>query len=245
MKEIGTSMKKTVLSESVHYYEGVIEDFEKVIKTIEELREIGNLTDSQLWDTWTASDDKTFIYGESQVFDLDQINNMRQPYRDKMEFVYIAIMKAFYNVSKDYARAVGDLDDPRLFPVFNIKKYDTGMGMGAHYDQLDGDKTLRYSLVMYLNDDYEGGEISFKLSKYEDNNQVGPIDLDYLVATANNQIDFGVKPSAGSIIIFPSSAPHYHIAHTVKSGEKYMIPSHWIHNDMDMKRNSCGGPISN
>jgi hypothetical protein len=236
MKRIGINMKKNILHEKVYYYEDAIENFEEVMKTISELAEINSAENGRLWDTWTASDDKDFIYGETQTFDLAQINQMSEPYRSKMEYVYINIMKALYAVSKDYAESVGDHDEPRLFPVFNIKRYNTGASMGAHYDQLDGDKTLRYSLVMYLNEVPEGGEISFKLSDYEDHNQVVSPDLDYEVAVANNQIDFGVKPSAGSVIIFPSSAPYYHIAHTVKSGVKYMVPSHWIHNDMDMKK---------
>ena len=223
----------------VYYYEDAIENFEEVLKVINSLAKAVSSENALLWDDWTASDEKTFIYGETQVFDLNQINQMAEPHRSKMEYVYINIMKALYAVCKDYAESVGDKDEPRLFPVFNIKKYDTGASMGAHYDQLDGDKTLRYSLVMYLNDVPDGGEISFKLSEYEDHNQVVSPDLDYAVAVSKNQIDFGVKPSAGSVIIFPSSAPYYHIAHTVKSGVKYMIPSHWIHNDMDMRSGSC------
>lgn len=216
-------MKKNILHEKVYYYEDAIENFEEVMKTISELAEINSAENGRLWNTWTASDDKDFIYGETQTFDLAQINKMSEPYRSKMEYVYINIMKALYTVSRDYAESVGDHDDPRLFPVFNIKRYNTGASMGAHYDQLDGDKTLRYSLVMYLNEVPEGGEISFKLSDYEDHNQVVSPDLDYEVALAKNQIDFGVKPSAGSIIIFPSSAPYYHIAHTVKSGVKLSL----------------------
>jgi hypothetical protein len=236
MKGISINMKKNMLHEKVYYYEDAIENFQEVMDTISELTKINALEGGELWGKWTASDDKEFIYGETQTFDLAQINQMSEPYRSKMEYVYINIMKALYAVSKDYAESVGDSDDPRLFPVFNIKKYNTGASMGAHYDQLDGDKTLRYSLVMYLNDVPEGGEISFKLSDYEDHHQVVSPDLDYEVAVKNNEIDFGVKPSAGSVIIFPSSAPYYHIAHTVKSGVKYMIPSHWIHNDMDIKK---------
>jgi hypothetical protein len=232
-------MKTTVLNEKVYYYEDAIENFDEVMKTIEELTELDKQDGANLWVDWTASNDKEFIYGETQTFDLNQINQKPEPYRSKMEYVYIHIMQAFYNVCKDYAKAIGDPDEPRLFPVFNIKKYKTGASMGAHYDQLDGDKTLRYSLVMYLNEVPDGGEISFKLSEYEDHNQVVSPDQDYNVALENNQIDFGVKPSAGSVIIFPSSAPYYHIAHTVKSGFKYMVPSHWIHNDMELKKGSC------
>jgi hypothetical protein len=239
MKKTGIKMKKTILNKSVYYYESAIDNFDEVMNAISEITKMNIIEGGKLWDKWTASDDKDFIYGETQIFDLDQINKMKDPYRSKMEYVYINIMKSLYAVCRDYAKSVEDHDEPRLFPVFNIKKYDTGASMGAHYDQLDGDKTLRYSLVMYLNDNYEGGEISFKMSDYEDNNMLEIIDFDYEIAKNKNQIDFGVKPSAGSVIIFPSSAPYYHIAHTVKSGSKYMIPSHWIHNDMDMKKGSC------
>jgi hypothetical protein len=236
-------MKKHVLNEMVHYYEDAVNNFDDVMKAIQELNDLGPTDTIPLWEDWTASNDKTFIYGETQSFDLNQIRNMDEPYRTKSEFIYLNIMQSLYDVCRDYAKSVGDMDEPRLFPVFNIKKYNTGVGMGAHYDQLDGDKTLRYSLVMYLNDDCEGGEISFKLSDYEDHNKVISPDLDYSVAVNNNQIDFGVKPKAGSVIIFPSSAPYYHIAHRVKSGVKYMVPSHWIHNNMDMRDGSCGSEL--
>lgn len=231
-------MKKQILHDMVYYYEDAVENFDQVMQTIKELDELGAVAGTPLWQDWTSSNDKTFIYGETQAFDLNQIRTLEEPFRSKAEYVYVNIMKSFYNVCRDYAEAIGDMDEPRLFPVFNIKKYNTGASMGAHYDQLDGDKTLRYSLVMYLNDDCGGGEISFKLSDYEDHNKVVSPDLDYDVAVKNNEIDFGVKPSAGSVIIFPSSAPYYHIAHTVKSGVKYMVPSHWIHNNMDM-RDGC------
>lgn len=228
-------MKKTILQEKVYYYEDAIENFDEVIQTIKELAEDSNPEGVKLWNTWTASDDKDTIYGENQNFDLDIINQMPEPYKSKMKYIHFNIMKAFYDVSKDYAESIGDPDEPRLFPVFNIKKYNTGASMGPHYDQLDGNKTLRYSLVMYLNDVPEGGEISFKLSEYKDHERTVSPDLDYNIAVKNNEIDFGVKPSAGSVIIFPSSDPYYHTAHTVKSGVKYMVPSHWIHNDMDMR----------
>jgi hypothetical protein len=238
MKRIGINMKKTILHEKVYYYEDAIENFDEVIQAIAELAEEDGPKGVKLWSVWTASDDKDTIYGENQNFDLDIIDQMSEPYKSKMKYIHANIMKAFYDVSKDYAESVGDPDEPRLFPVFNIKKYNTGASMGAHYDQLDGNKTLRYSLVMYLNDVPEGGEISFKLSEYTNHEQVISPDLDYNVAVKNNEIDFGVKPSAGSVVIFPSSAPYYHTAHTVKSGVKYMVPSHWIHNDMEMKSDS-------
>jgi hypothetical protein len=228
-----TQMKKEILHEKVYYYENGVKNFEELMKNIHELDEIDN---PQPWENWTASNDKDFIYGKTMSFDKNQIGQMEDPYKSRMTYIFDTIMESFYDVSKDFATSIGDNDEPRLFPVFNIKKYRSGIGMGAHFDQLDGDQTLRYSLVMYLNDDFEGGEISFKLSDYKNIGEFPSPDLDYDVAVSKNEIDFGLKPKSGSIIIFPSSAPYHHTAHIVKTGFKYMVPSHWIHNNMELNR---------
>jgi len=225
-------MNKEILEEKVYYYPDGVKNFTELMSTIDQVDLIENESQSSLWLDWTASNDKSFIYGVTKTFDLNQINTLEEPLKSKMAFIYNTVTESFYDVCKDYAEAMGDNDEPKLFPTFNIKKYQAGIGMGSHYDQLDGDKTLRYSLVMYLNDDFEGGEISFVMSPYEDVRSAPSPSLDYDIALANNEIAFGVKPKAGSIIIFPSSAPYYHTAHIVKTGFKYMVPGHWIHNDM-------------
>jgi hypothetical protein len=225
-------MKKEILEKKVYYYPDGVKNFTELMSTIDEIDLIEIKTHSSSWLEWTASNEKSCVYGVTKIFDLDQINRLEEPLKSKMYFIYNTITESFYDVCKDYAKAMGDSDEPRLFPTFNIKKYKAGVGMGSHYDQLDGDKTLRYSLVMYLNDDFEGGEISFIMSPYKDVRLTPQPNIDYDIAVADNQIAFGVKPKAGSIIIFPSSAPYYHTAHTVKTGFKYMVPAHWIHNDM-------------
>lgn len=230
-------MNKVMLENKIYYYEDGVKNFEKVMQTIDELDALDKEYSIETWLDWSASNDKTFIYGKTKTFDIGQINNIviDPEYKEKMSYIYENIMQSFYDVSADYAKTIGDNDEPRLFPTFNIKKYNAGIGMGSHFDQLDGDKTLRYSLVMYLNDDFDGGEISFFLSDYEDVSKVPAPELDYEEALAKGQIQFGIKPKAGSIIIFPSAAPYYHTAHLVKSNFKYMVPSHWIHNDMELR----------
>ena len=105
--------------------------------------------------------------------------------------------------------------------------------MGSHFDQLQGDTSLRYSFVLYLNDEYEGGEISFKMVDYKNNIMEKPwIEIDYDEALKLKQFDVGIKPKANSVVIFPSSSPYFHTAHLVKTGFKYMVTGHWIHNDM-------------
>jgi len=73
----------------------------------------------------------------------------------------------------------------------------------AHYD--GGPSTRRWvSAIIYLNDDYEGGELEF--------------------------VNFNVKikPKLGSLLIFPSNYAYSHIAHPVITGTKYAIVT-WIH----------------
>jgi len=247
MKGINTNMNKEILDPKVYYYTDAIENFDTFINTLKELDSMDSddISKVNVWQNWTSSNDKDFIYGETKTFDINAIKNFGGIVSEKSQYIYNAVMNALYNVCKDYAESLGDFDEPRLFPTFNIKKYYTGMAMGAHFDQLDGDKTLRYSLVMYLNDDCEGGEISFQLKDYSGgwNSKDGwvhgapAVELDYDLAVANNTIDFGIKPKANSVIIFPAEAPYFHTAHTVKSGVKYMVPGHWIHNDMNLNRN--------
>jgi hypothetical protein len=239
-------MNRNILGEKVYYYTDSIEDFDLFMKTLQDLDSMESLGggDVNLWKSWTSSNDVNFIYGQTKTFYLEAIQDFKNEIGAKSEYIYNSIMKTFYDVCKDYALCLGDGDEPRIFPTFNIKKYDAGMAMGSHFDQLDGDKTLRYSMVMYLNDDYDGGEISFQLRDYSggwtstDGWLIGAqsVDLDYETAIKNKSIDFGIKPKANSVIIFPADAPYFHTAHTVKSGFKYMVPGHWIHNNMDFHR---------
>lgn len=233
-------MNLEILEKNVYYYTDAIEDFETFKKNLKDLDdpELIDEINGNIWNPWTSSNDKSFVYGETKTFNLNSINQLHGEAQEKSKYIYDAVMKALYDVCKDYASSLGDFDEPKLFPTFNIKKYNTGIGMGAHFDQLDGDKTLKYSLVMYLNDDCEGGEISFQLKDYSgewngtDGRPVGApeVNPDYDVAIENKSIDFGIKPKANSVIIFPANAPYFHTAHIVKSGVKYMVPGHWVYN---------------
>lgn len=63
---------------------------------------------------------------------------------------------------------------------------------------------------IYLNDDYEGGEVSFKVFKNE---------IEYDV--------FRYKPRAGDALVFPSHDPYYHGVTRTTSGKKYFIRMFW------------------
>jgi hypothetical protein len=86
---------------------------------------------------------------------------------------------------------------------FDLLKYQAGQEYKAHHD---GDTGLgrAYSPILYLNDDYSGGELEFV------------------------NFNITIKPKAGMLVIFPSSYPYAHIAHPVKTGTKYAIVT-WLH----------------
>jgi hypothetical protein len=105
--------------------------------------------------------------------------------------------------------------------------------MGTHYDQQEGDSRLKYSLVLYLNDDYDGGEISFNIKEGVLTSTDDAAKAEFPVDSEHNKkvIDFYIKPKAGSCIIFPSSPPYSHTAHIVKTNWKYMVPGFWMEKD--------------
>lgn len=210
-------MKKEILEEKVYYYTDLFDDPKKIIEMIE--------ANASTWEEWAACSGEHYVYGTGKTI-VTSTENIDGEINDDL---FNIINDAFYRVAKNYAESMGDASEPKLFPAFPIRKYSAGTYMGAHFDQQEGDDRLKYSLVMYLNDDYDGGEISFTVRDPEGKISGMTPDVDFEVAKQNNSYSFAVKPKAGSCIIFPSSPPYHHIAHLVKSGYKYMVPQHWIH----------------
>jgi len=208
-------MNKEILEEKVYYYTDVIEDPKKLIDAIEN-------DNKDPWGEWMACSGEKYVYGMDK--NISSIDN-----NESNRYIYATLKKAFDDVAKDYAKSQGILDEPKLFPVYPIKKYQPGTFMGAHFDQQEGDERLKVSFVMYLNDDYEGGEISFTIASPDGVLQNQSPEPDFVEAKKHNRFTFAVKPKAGSIIVFPPSPPYHHTAHLVKSGFKYMVPQHWIH----------------
>lgn len=86
---------------------------------------------------------------------------------------------------------------------YNMLRYSGGQGYKAHYDGTTG-MGRSVSAIVYLNNDYVGGEVEF--------------------------VKFGVKikPEPGMLLLFPSNYAYTHIAHPVTEGTKYALVT-WIH----------------
>lgn len=119
------------------------------------------------------------------------------PNTEKLEEIYRNFYYRQLQAVKDYSKKhnIGEL---RYWEAMNLVKYGPGEHFQEHHDH-GYSYNCTVSLVGYLNDDYDGGELSFKLQ------------------------NLMIKPEAGDLFIFPSNFMYPHRAMPVKSGTKYSL----------------------
>jgi len=119
---------------------------------------------------------------------------------------YLDILNVFETCLKEYNGEISlsCIDTNR----FLVREYGAGSYMTEHADGysyvVDGDKEVMpvFTIIYYLNDDYNGGEIVFP------------------------NVGISIKPKAGSVVIFPSSEMHK--VEMVNYGVRYMTQT-YIH----------------
>jgi len=194
--------------ENIVYFKGIIENYQEIIDAIESL---SNDAVSE-WRPWNGHGSST-RYGDIKDVRRDKIVEINSDKdRAKAAFAINCLTNKMSECAIEYANifnidrealyyAVSLLTDPRT--MMGINKYDEGSFMGSHVDFNEDNYYLAYTIVVYLNDDYEGGELYF------------------------NDLDIKIKPQAGSIIMYPSSAPYSHQSLKVLKGRKMLITHHW------------------
>lgn len=181
----------------IYYYENVLENPYELLELIEGSDGgLDNKSSITSWQKWTASDD-SYQFGY-QKFIQPSIDSEKN---NSLLTIYNTILNTIELCSYHYAEE-NNLDIGFLTPL-SISKYSAGKEMGSHVDSYNNDRSPILSIVLYLNDNYTGGELNFE-----------------------NQL-VSIKPSAGSLIAFPSVAPYYHESKTVLKGTKYMSPGFW------------------
>lgn len=204
-------MELIKLHDNVYYYKKVFENPQSIIDAIEILEQ-DEATHTAITPWAEDSCDrfrKDLFYTKS--FSLQ---SEKQPLAQK---VIEDLKNGIEKIAGIFAKDSNLGYFPNLSPSLDICKYIPGGSLGMHYDGIDGDTSLLYTIVAYFNDDYEGGEISFAI--LDDDRPRPNMDLN------DPNIDFWVKPEAGSVLIFPSQWPYFHQAHEVISGLKYMSTS--------------------
>ena len=184
--------------EKISYYKNVIDDPQFLINLIEDSdKNLTKDTSIPSWQEWIASGDEKYIFGYQKKFknSIDQDKNI------DIQTINFILKQAIVGSSEDYSKHYS-VNIGELMPL-SISKYSTGKSMGPHVDDYNNGDDPNISVVLYLTDNYEGGEINFP-----------------------NQ-NITIKPEAGSIVIFPSVEPYYHQSLPVVSGIKYMSPGFW------------------
>ena len=101
--------------------------------------------------------------------------------------------KLKYFIDHYFSDNVNVWNEPRLC------RWSEGESMALHGDNENGVDKMRYSALIYLNDDYEGGELRFE----------------------NNKI---YKLSKNSVIFFQSGIQNRHEVLKITKGLRYTIP---------------------
>lgn len=189
-----------VFSDRIFYYKNILKNNLDILSLIEDTDK--SLTDSDAilpWSDWTASDDKSYVFGNQKQTNSAKLLTSSP----SVQLIYKSLTEVLEVAGRHYCEA----NQLEYFPPspLSISKYIKGASMGPHVDVYPGQTTEPVmSGVLYLNDDCVGGELDFP------------------------EQGVTIKPSAGSVVIFPSVAPFYHQSLEIISGVKYMSPVFWV-----------------
>jgi 2OG-Fe(II) oxygenase superfamily len=138
----------------------------------------------------------------------------------------VEVLNLWHDSAEEYVNYYGIQRDNWVVQRLTIANYEEDKGvseelaMNFHTDfqqeKVDepGDKFV-FTCLIYLNDDYEGGEIIWKVVDDTKTKQLARISY---------------KPKAGDIVIFPSAPPYYHGVKSVK-GDKLFLRGYWKSRD--------------
>lgn len=218
-----SNLEYEVLDLGLVYYPNVIKDPQKVVNTVEELErryledKPGKYqTSVKPWVQWNHdTTGQTFCL---QKF-IPQVKNIPSDdiYKEEQTFISSELFGALDIAFQHYTKELYPFAEKNIKSreqTMHLLKYEKTGHLPAHQDQ--GISTRVLSVLLYLNDDYEGGEIEFQNS------------------------DLLIKPDPGSILFFPSNFLYIHEVHPVTSGIRYALPN-WYHNvPLSDKRDSTG-----
>lgn len=189
-----------VLEDRIYYYKNLFSDVDRVLDVLIKTKTDDNSEIMTPWVPWTSSDNQSDLYGETRTGEHQKRTvNSSEDFEllEVRDLINNIILECTNNYSKITGVEVGTSD------LFRVAKYNSGKGMGSHIDNDYDENSENFeaptiSTVLYLNDNYNGGELYFR------------------------EQNIAIKPKAGSLLIFPSKKPYFHEALAISGGEKYM-----------------------
>lgn len=146
-------------------------------------------------------DDKgKLVYAKDRDYDGLSLN-----YAASIDINYSEIFKLINNLYlsaiKDYSNRFEINENLYFSDDFIISKFSKGQSCELQFSgYTETGRTV--SAILSINDDYEGGEISFV------------------------NFDFSIKPKSGTLIIFPSNYAYAYMENIVTNGTKYNVSTH-------------------
>lgn len=212
-------MEYEIPYDKIVYFRGVISNVDEIIEKIESTNSIA----ISPWEVWGAGDDPDHAYGEVKYMSKHLINEEKdENTKNDAQYVINTLIENMAKCAEEYAK-IYDVDqdslDYALYALnmegtkYGINKYYENMYMGPHVDWNEMNSDITYTIVVYLNDDYEEGELYF----------VRP------------EMDLKIKPQKGSIIMFPSNEPYLHQSCNIPKGRKMLITHHWKNDSLIKK----------
>lgn len=206
-------MKITKIADGIMYYENAIPQWKEFIDGIENtvnsvipewipwMEGEPDPNDALLWITnrdvggrkkldWDESYNEFGKYWPRKDVPIDEDHEKAKKIIDLVHEPLIKVLDHFYTEKNIF---------PKLEYIsknYDVRKFRTGQSINKHIDANKNLLTMDHSILIYLNDDYQDGELIF------------------------NDLDIKIKPSAGSIIIFDCDKPHESVP-TI--GNKYFI----------------------
>ena len=200
--------------------------YRNLFKDIDGFLDIAKKQEKEKWEKW-------YTFGSmlplmEQRVSFDKFPTIEE-YREKRAWGPLSSQSAlteevgeiFYKVTKHYLDNNPDVALPNYSKgSASINIYQNDAGISEHYAMnyhtdfvvpLKENPGTKFGITttFYLNDDYEGGEICFKIN-------------DHYISH---------KPQAGDVIVFPSMDPYMHGVRKSFGTERYMIRCFWEFED--------------
>lgn len=203
-----------ILDFGLVYYKNAVDNPQEIIDIINDTNRrflsgehLGSQTTEADWVPWQygeGENQQTFCWQKffpqaHDILNTDYYSKERQYVSSRL---YDALDRATDHYTTQVYPFAKENIKSREFSI-HLLRYEKGGYLPAHQDHGVSSRVL--SSVMYLNSDYEGGEMIFPNS------------------------GVSIKPEAGSIIYFPSNFLYVHEVAEIKEGTRYSMP-HWYHN---------------
>jgi len=194
-------MNRKELAPGIMVYSDVVKDYKKLIPEIEK----GLILAKRRWTPAVISDgNQNKNIRDTESLGIKYFNETNDVFLNEKDMFNKKLSSLFYKylnpLEKDYMLFynVNFVEHE----MYDILKYGKGQKFINHIDDYS-EKTRRISTILYLNDDYIGGEILFP------------------------RFNISYKPKANDFILFPSTFVYNHSVLEVTQGKRYAVVS-WI-----------------